>query len=136
MSLSLHSDEQLRNDAQVRAFINRELQAKFAPEHEALRDCMASAQAENLAPSQSAPLRGKLLQVVAMACGARTILEIGPMAGYSGVWLARGLPPNGKLISLEINPKHAEIARSTFASAGLSDRTEVRVGAGLDLLPT
>jgi len=75
-------------------------------------------------------------QVLALACGARTILEIGALAGYSGVWLARALPPNGKLISLEVSPKHAEVVRATFAAAGLSDRAEVRVGSGLDLLPT
>ena len=136
MSLSLPSDEQLRNDAQVRTFINRELEARFAPEDDALRGATASAQAENLRPLLISPLKGKLLQVLAMACGARTILEIGTMIGYSGVWLARGLPPNGKLISLEVNPKNAEIARATFAAAGLSDRAEVRVGAGRDLLPT
>ena len=76
------------------------------------------------------------MQVLALACGARKILEIGGLAGYSGVWLARSLPANGRFISLEINPRHAAIARATFAEAGLSDRTEVRVGPALDLLPT
>ena len=73
--------------------------------------------------------------MLALACGARTILEIGALAGYSGVWLARSLPPDGKLISLEVNPRHAEIARATFAAAGLSHLSEVRVGSALDLLP-
>ncbi len=136
MSPSLPSDEQLRSNAQTRAFINRELEARFAPEDDALRDSIARAQAENMPAIQISPLQGKLLQVLAMACGARTILEIGALAGYSGVWLARGLPPDGKLISLEVSPKHAGVARATFAAAGLSDRVEVRVGSGLDLLPT
>jgi caffeoyl-CoA O-methyltransferase len=136
MNPSLPSDEQLRNDAKTRAFIDRELQARFAPEDDALRNSIARAQAENVPAIQISPLQGKLLQVLAIACGARTILEIGALAGYSGVWLARSLPPHGKLISLEVSPKHADIARATFAAAGVSDRAEVRVGPGLDLLPT
>jgi caffeoyl-CoA O-methyltransferase len=130
------TDEQLRNDAQTRAFIDHELQARFAPEDDALRDSIARTQAENMPAIQISPLQGKLLQVLAMACGARTVLEIGALAGYSGVWLARALPPNGKLISLEISPRHAEVARATFVAAGVSDRAEVRVGSARDLLPT
>jgi caffeoyl-CoA O-methyltransferase len=136
MSLPLPSDEQLRNDAKTRAFIDHELQARFAPEDEALRGSIATAQSADLPAIQISPLQGKLLQVLAMACGAHTILEIGALAGYSGIWLARALPPDGKLISLEVNPKHAEVARATFAAARVSERTEVRVGPALDLLPT
>ena len=136
MSQFLPNDEQLRHDAQVRDLINRELQTRFAPEDDVLRGSLTRAQAANVPAMQISPLQGKLLQVLALACGAHKILEIGALAGYSGVWLARNLPPTGKLISLEVNPKHAEIARTTFANAGLSDRTEVRVGPALDLLPT
>jgi caffeoyl-CoA O-methyltransferase len=129
-------DEQIRSDAQTRAFIDHELQVRFAPEDDALRDSIARAQAENMPAIQISPLQGKLLQVLAMACGARTILEIGALAGYSGVWLARALPPNGKLISLEISSRHAELVRATFVAAGVSDHAEVRVGSAPDLLPT
>ena len=129
-------DEQLRSDAQLRAFINRELQARFAPEDEVLRGSRARAQAENIPAIQISPLQGKLLQVLAQACGARKILEIGALAGYSGVWLARGLSRDGELISLEVDPRHAEIARATFAAAGLSERAQVLVGPALSLLPT
>jgi caffeoyl-CoA O-methyltransferase len=132
----LPNDEQLRQNAQARAFIDRELQTRFAPEDDALRSSIAKAQAENLPAIQISPLQGKLLQVLAMACGARTILEIGALAGYSGVWLAHSLPADGKLISLEVSAKHAEVARATFAAAGVSDRAEVRVGPALELLPT
>jgi caffeoyl-CoA O-methyltransferase len=135
-NLSLPDDEQLRQDAQTRALINRELQARFAPEDEVLRDSRARAQAENVPAIQVSPLQGRLLQVLALSCGARRILELGALAGYSGVWLARGLPADGKLISLELNSKHAEIARATFAAAGLCQKAEVRVGPALDLLPT
>lgn len=75
------------------------------------------------------------MQLLAVACNAHKILEIGSLAGYSGVWLARGLRPGGRMITLEIDPKHAEIARNSFARAGVADRAEVRLGKALDLLP-
>src|SRR3954465_10461600 len=99
------SDEQLRNDAQTRALINRELEERFAPEDDVLRGSIARAQNGDVPTIQISPLQGKLLQVLARACGARTILEIGALTGYSGVWLARALPTNGKLISLDVSPK-------------------------------
>jgi predicted O-methyltransferase YrrM len=82
----------------------------------------------------SAPA-GKLLYLLAKIIGARKILEIGTLGGYSTIWLARALPKGGRLISLEYNPKHAEIARKSIAGAGLADRAEVRVGKALDSLP-
>src|SRR5205814_3758689 len=78
---------------------------------------------------------GKLLYMLAKISGARKILEIGTLAGYSTIWLARALPPGGKLLTLEYELKHAEVARANIARAGLSDVVEVRLGAGLDLLP-
>lgn len=81
----------------------------------------------------SAP-QGRLLQVLAMACGARSILEIGTLAGYSTIWLARGLPDDGRLLSLELDPMHAEVARENLRAAGLTDRVEVRVGHALEVL--
>src|SRR5205814_10196434 len=78
---------------------------------------------------------GKLLYMLAKISGARKILEIGTLAGYSTIWLARALPPGGRLLTLEYEPKHAEVARANIARAGLSDVVEVRLGAGLDLLP-
>jgi caffeoyl-CoA O-methyltransferase len=136
MSQPLPNDEQLRQAFQLRNLITTELETRFAPEDSALHNSIARAQAANLPAIQISPLQGKLLQVLALTCGARKILEIGGLAGYSGTWLARSLPADGKLISLEINPKHAEITRATFAETGLSERAEVRVGPALDLLPT
>lgn len=119
-------------DPGERAAILREVEARFAPEDEVLRECVARMDQPG---GQISPTQGKLFQVLALTCGARKILEIGACAGYSGVWLGRALPPAGKLISLEIDPRYAEMARATFAAAGLSERAEVRVGAALDLLP-
>jgi predicted O-methyltransferase YrrM len=82
-----------------------------------------------------APNQGKLLHVLALAIGARTILEIGTLGGYSTIWLARTLPPGGKLVTLEYEPKHAEVARANIARAGLAEVVEVRVGPALDTLP-
>lgn len=82
-----------------------------------------------------APNQGKLLHLIARIRGARKILEIGTLAGYSTIWLARALPPDGKLITLEYDPLHAEVATANIAAAGLADRVEVKVGAALDTLP-
>ena len=108
----------------------------FAPEDEGLRHALVAAKTGGLPEIQISPLEGKLLQFLAVICNAHKILEIGSLAGYSGIWLARALPPGGKLITLEINPHHADIVRQSFAWAGVSERAEVRIGNALDLLPT
>jgi predicted O-methyltransferase YrrM len=81
------------------------------------------------------PSQGKLLHVLARALGARAILEIGTLGGYSTIWLARALPSGGRLITLEAEPRHAEVARANLARAGLGERAEVRVGRAQDTLP-
>jgi predicted O-methyltransferase YrrM len=81
------------------------------------------------------PAQGKLLNLLALGQGARRILEIGTLGGYSAIWLARALPSGGRLITLEADPRHAEVARANLASAGLGDVSEVRVGQALDTLP-
>lgn len=82
-----------------------------------------------------APNQGKLLHLFAKLVSARKILEMGTLGGYSTIWLARALPPGGRVVSLEFNPKHADVAKSNIQRAGLSDRVEIRVGAALDSLP-
>jgi predicted O-methyltransferase YrrM len=81
------------------------------------------------------PNQGKLLLVLARAVGARTILEIGTLGGYSTIWLARALPIDGHLITLEADPKHAEVARANIAQAGLASVVELRLGRAVDTLP-
>lgn len=80
------------------------------------------------------PAQGCFLHLLAKMISAKQILEIGTLGGYSTIWLARALPPMGRLISLEFSPAHAEIARDNIQRAGLSDRVEIRVGAALDSL--
>lgn len=82
----------------------------------------------------SAP-QGKFLHLVARMIGARRILEIGTLGGYSTIWLARALPDGGRVVTLEIDPHHAEVAKANVARAGLADRVDLRVGPALDTLP-
>ena len=94
-----------------------------------------SATAEaGMPPIAVSAAQGKLLHLIARMSGARRILEIGTLGGYSTIWLARALPPEGRLISLEIDPRHAEVARANLAEAGLADRAEVQVGPALATL--
>ena len=81
------------------------------------------------------PNQGKLLQIFARLVNARRILEIGTLGGYSTIWLARALPDDGRLISLELNPKHAEVARGSIDRAGLTKKVDVKLGRALDTLP-
>jgi predicted O-methyltransferase YrrM len=81
------------------------------------------------------PNQGKLLMFMAQMLGARSILEIGTLGGYSTIWLARGLRSGGRLTTLEADPKHAEVARRNIARAGLADAVEVRLGRAIDTLP-
>jgi caffeoyl-CoA O-methyltransferase len=81
------------------------------------------------------PEEGRFLQFLARACGARAAVEVGALGGYSGVWIARGLPLDGKLITLEKEPRHAQVAREHFALAGVAERVDLRVGDAKRLLP-
>jgi len=81
------------------------------------------------------PNQGKLLQLLAQAQGARSILEVGTLSGYSTIWLARALPPGGRLITLEFDPDYAEVARTNIAQAGLAEIVELHIGAALETLP-
>lgn len=106
----------------------------FAPEDEVQKALMPDAVARGLPRISVNAEAGKALHLLARAIGARKILEFGTLAGYSGIWLARALPPGGKLITLEFDPKHAAVARENFKKAGVGARVEVRVGKALELL--
>ncbi len=106
----------------------------FVGSDDALEKALEASEAAGLPSIQVAPNQGKLLMLLARAPGARNILEIGTLGGYSTIWLARALPDGGRLISLELEEKHAEVARSNIARAGLADRVEVRVGPALQSL--
>jgi predicted O-methyltransferase YrrM len=101
----------------------------------ALEAALTSSTAAGLPAISVSPTQGKLLHVLARVQGARRILEIGTLGGYSTIWLARALPADGRLISLEVDPKHAEVARANIARAGLANVVEIRLGSALDTLP-
>ena len=105
------------------------------PPDPALDAALEASRAAGLPDIAVAPNQGKLLWLLARMQGAKNILEIGTLGGYSTIWLARALPPDGKLITLEYDPKHAEVARANIARAGLADRVEVITGRALDTLP-
>jgi predicted O-methyltransferase YrrM len=104
------------------------------PADAALDAATASSVAEGLPPIAVTPPQGKLLHLLARACGARHILEIGTLGGYSTIWLARAVGPGGRVVTLEIDPHHAEVARRNLERAHVSDRVEVRIGRATDLL--
>jgi predicted O-methyltransferase YrrM len=106
----------------------------FLDEDPALDATLAASEAAGLPEIQVAPLQGKLLMMLAASLGARNILEVGTLGGYSTIWLARGLAEGGRVVTLEIDPGHAAVARKNFENAHLADRIEVRVGAALDTL--
>ncbi|MFJ6988643.1 MULTISPECIES: O-methyltransferase [unclassified Streptomyces] len=106
----------------------------LSPDDEVTAAALRDAEAAGLPPIAVTASQGKLLRLLAEIQGARTVLEIGTLAGYSTIWLARALPADGRLISLEYSPVHAEVAVRNLARAGLDKVAEVRVGAALDSL--
>jgi predicted O-methyltransferase YrrM len=107
----------------------------LAPPDEALENALRAGEVAGLPQIQVSPPQGKLLYLLAKTIGSRSILEFGTLAGYSTIWLARALPPNGRLITLEANLDYAGVASASIAAAGLGEIVEVRIGPALDQLP-
>ncbi|WP_162908380.1 O-methyltransferase [Allorhizocola rhizosphaerae] len=96
---------------------------------------LKASDAAGLPPIAVSPAHGKLLHLYARAIGARRVLEIGTLGGYSTIWLARALPEDGKVITCEYSARHAEVAKANLQAAGVAGKVEIRVGAALDTLP-
>lgn len=111
------------------------LEARLMPADPVLAAALAANAAGGLPAIDVSPLQGKFLHILARMAGARRILEIGTLGGYSTIWLARALPEDGRLITLEASEVHAGVARANIAAAGLAGIAEVRVGRALDRLP-
>jgi predicted O-methyltransferase YrrM len=124
------TSQELWND--VDSYIN-ELVVRPGP---SLEEAQAATAEAGLPPIAVSAPHGKLLHLVARLIGARRILEVGTLGGYSTIWMAKALPPDGRLVSLEIDERHASVARANLAAAGVDSVAEVRVGAALDTLPT
>ena len=105
---------------------------KLLREDVAFDDVLAANAAAGLPAIDVSPAQGKLLHLLAKAIGARRILEVGTLGGYSTIWLAHALPADGKLVTLEVDPHHAQVARDNLDRAGVADKVEVRVGPALD----
>jgi predicted O-methyltransferase YrrM len=115
--------------------VDRYITDLLVPPDPALDAALQVSSAAGLPPIAVSPNQGKLLHLLARVQGARKILEIGTLGGYSTIWLARALPAGGRLITLEFNPKYAEVARGNIARAGLAGVVELRLGHALDTLP-
>jgi predicted O-methyltransferase YrrM len=120
---------------QLWADVDRYLTDLLVPGDEALDGALADSEAAGLPSINVAPNQGKLLHVLARACNARAILEVGTLGGYSTIWLARALPPDGRLVTLEVDPGHAEVARANLERAGLTGAVDIVVGPALQTLP-
>jgi len=107
----------------------------LVPSDAALDETLRATAEAGMPAISVSPAQGKLLMLLAQSVGARRILEIGTLGGYSTIWLARGLADGGRLITLEADPKHAEVARRNIARAGLSDAVEVKLGKAIETLP-
>src|SRR5579862_2242668 len=115
----------------VEAYFVKHLLAQDSP----LDHVLAANKAAELPAIDVAPNEGKMLYLMARMCRANRILEIGTLGGYSTIWLARALPGAGRLVTIEVSPHHADVARANVDREGLGARVEIRIGAGLDVLP-
>jgi predicted O-methyltransferase YrrM len=115
--------------------VDRYITQVLIPADPALEAAIEASRAAGLPEIQVTPNQGKLLYLLARVREARAILEIGTLGGYSTIWLARALPPGGRLVSLERDPKHAKVARANLIRAGVADRVELRLGPALETLP-
>ena len=108
---------------------------RLIPADDALAAALAASVDAGLPPIQVSTTQGKQLMLVAQMLGAKSILEVGTLGGYSTIWLARGLSPGGRLITLEVDPTHAQVARANLDRAGFADTVDVRLGRAIDTLP-
>ncbi len=114
--------------------VDRYFEEGLIPRDEGLEAALANNAAASLPAIDVAPNQGRLLQLLAQMQGAKTILEIGTLGGYSTIWLARALPEGGRLVSLELSPEHARVAQQNIVNAGLAAVVEIRVGRAVDSL--
>jgi predicted O-methyltransferase YrrM len=121
---------------EVWAAVDEYLGGLLAPNDAALEQALRTSAEASLPPINVSATQGKLLQIMARSIGARNILEIGTLGAYSTIWMARALPAGGKVITLEADAKHADVARKNIAFAGLSEVIELRFGPALETLPT
>jgi len=133
--MELRTTERGRMDSERWTAVDDYVADLFVGDDRALSAALARSAESGLPSIQVSAPQGKLLHLLARAQGARNILEIGTLGGYSAIWLARALPPGGRLITLEAVPLHADVAQANVATAGLADRVDILVGKALETLP-
>jgi predicted O-methyltransferase YrrM len=121
--------------AELWSAVDTYIKEKMIPADAVLTAAQQNGIDAGLPPIAVSPAQGKMLYLFVRMCGARNILEIGTLAGYSTIWMARALPAAGRVTTLELEARHAEVSRKNFAMAGLANLIEVRLGAALELLP-
>jgi len=121
------------NDQTV-ASVDNYIDELFNEKDPVLDEVVASIEKNGIPAISVSANQGKFLQMLVQLCKAKNVLEVGTLAGYSTIWMARALPPGGKLITLELDPKHAAVAQANIDRAGLTDRVEIMIGKAIDLL--
>jgi len=116
--------------------VDRYLVDTLVDADDSLDAAVRAQRAADMPAIEVAPTGGKLLWLLARLSGARRVLEIGTLGGYSTIWLARGIPDDGRVVTIEAEPRHAEVARGSIDRAGVGERVDIRVGRGADVLPT
>ena len=122
-------------DIEIFSQVDNYISNLLAPEDKALTDTIESLDAERLPQHSVSANQGKFLQVMMIACNAKKVLELGTLGGYSTIWIARALPENGKVITIEVDKHHGEVAQKNIDNAGLSQKVDLRIGKALDILP-
>ena len=122
-------------DQQLFESVDQYISQLFHDEDDCLKATELSIIESGIPQISISPNQGKFLQILAKLCNAKKILEMGTLGGYSTIWMARALPENGKLITLEIDKKHAEVAQQNFNRCGLASKIEIRLGKAIELLP-
>ena len=122
-------------DTEIFSQVDNYISNLLAPEDKALTDTIRSLGTEGLPQHSISSTQGKFLQVMMIVCNAKKVLELGTLGGYSTIWLARALPNNGKVITIEVDKHHGDVAQKNINNAGLSQKVDLRIGKALDILP-
>ena len=128
------TDKRAENTQDLHTALDAYIQERYGPSDSLLQELLDTARQEGLPPIQVPPALGHLLSMLIHIAGVRRVLEIGTLAGYSTIWMARALPEGGRLVSLEVEPRHAALAIRFLARAGLAQRVDVRIGPALESL--
>ena len=121
-------------DQEIFGKVDHYISQMLAPEDEVLRETIKSLDTAEMPQISVTANQGKFLQVIALMCNAKRVLELGTLAGYSTIWLARSLPEHGKIVTIEFDPRHANVAKQNIKNAGLLDKVDIRIGKAMDLM--